>query len=238
MRLISRINQWIKEGAIGGMILILRINQWLKEGAIGGFIILVPFAIIGGFVILVPFAILWWAGVYVWETLGHLVQPVAKFISVPYLSDALVIVIVTVLVIIVGHVTITVYGTFIHSLVERIALKVPFYETIREIIKQVFGGGISFKTVVSAKPWGPDGGIVVGFLSGSVIIDNNDGAGEEKYCVIYVPSAPNPSNGNLYTVKEIYVQILEGVSPTDASKSIMALGSGIPDLVLGRMQRF
>lgn len=195
-----------------------RFKTWLKEG------------LIGGLVVMGPIGLMWWFGNYVWGALSDLMSPISNLIPVPYLSDVIAAGLVLWGIVIVGHFTATAWGTFVHQFLEKYISKIPFYTIVKDVIKQLFSGGINFKTVVEARPWGGDGAIVIGYLSGEVDYYNSEDDVVKHY-IIYVPSSPNPSNGQVYTLEASKCRILDGVTPADASRGIMSLGTGLSDVL-------
>ncbi len=92
----------------------------------------------------------------------------------------------------------------------------PFYTVIHDMVQQ-FGGlkKMPFTQVVLVDPYG-NGVYLTGFVSEEVHPD---------LFTIFVPTAPNPLNGNLYHVPRSNLIFLK-ISPDVAMRTIVGMGNG------------
>jgi uncharacterized membrane protein len=102
-------------------------------------------------------------------------------------------------------------------------LQIPLYSTIREIIAQFSGlKKMPFSQVVLVDAFNT-GVLLTGFVT-----ETNVG---DMYTV-FVPTGPNPMNGNIYHVPVSKLKFLE-VEPEKAIRSVVGLGTGSACLFTG-----
>jgi uncharacterized membrane protein len=95
-------------------------------------------------------------------------------------------------------------------------LQIPLYSTIREIIAQFSGlKKMPFSQVVLVDAFNT-GVMLTGFVTETI-------AG--GIYTVFVPTAPNPMNGNIYHVPASQLKFLE-IEPEKAMRSIVGLGTG------------
>ncbi|MCF8391902.1 MAG: DUF502 domain-containing protein [Bacteroidales bacterium] len=94
-------------------------------------------------------------------------------------------------------------------------MKIPGYQTARDIVMQFFGGNRSFfSEVVLVDPFN-SGTLMTGFIT--------DNSGE--MITVFVPTGPNPTSGNIYHLHKEKVIITN--APVDLGmKSIISCGAG------------
>lgn len=109
------------------------------------------------------------------------------------------------------------YGSLYFAVIERKYLvKIPFYFTIKETIQQFTGQkDMPFKHVVLVDIYG-SGTRMTGFVTQNT---------EDQYFTVFVPTAPNPMNGNIYHVPRELVTFVD-IKPETAMRTIISLGSG------------
>lgn len=94
--------------------------------------------------------------------------------------------------------------------------KIPLYNLIHQTVYQFAGlERLPFSQVVLIDPY-KSGTLMTGFVTAQL---------NENLYTIFVPTAPNPTNGNIYHVPKASIQFLT-VSPQDAMRTIMGMGTG------------
>jgi len=99
---------------------------------------------------------------------------------------------------------------------DKYLLQIPLYSTLRETIAQFSGlKKMPFSQVVLVDAFNT-GVLLTGFVTEIV--------GEGIYTV-FVPTAPNPMNGNIYHVPASQLRFLD-IEPEKAMRSIVGMGTG------------
>src|SRR5690606_9729161 len=94
--------------------------------------------------------------------------------------------------------------------------KLPLYNLIHQTVYQFVGlKKLPFSEVVLLDPF-RSGTMMTGFVT--------DQVNDELY-TIFVPTAPNPTNGNIYHVPKELLTFLS-VSTQDAMRTVMGMGTG------------
>ena len=105
---------------------------------------------------------------------------------------------------------------FFINLEERWLMPLPLYGTIRETVRQFIGKDkMPFSQVVLADVFG-GGTLVTGFITDEL---GND------YYTIFIPTAPNPTNGFVFHVHRSKIKFLD-VRSEDALRTVIGLGTG------------
>lgn len=95
-------------------------------------------------------------------------------------------------------------------------LQIPLYSTIREIIAQFTGlKKMPFSQVVLVDAFNT-GVLLTGFVTETIT---------GGFYTVFVPTAPNPMNGNIYHVPASQLRFLD-IEPEKAMRSIVGLGTG------------
>jgi uncharacterized membrane protein len=95
-------------------------------------------------------------------------------------------------------------------------IQIPLYSTIQEIIGQFTGlKKMPFSQVVLVDAYNT-GVLLTGFVTESVSKD---------IYTVFVPTAPNPMNGNIYHVPVSQLKFLE-IEPEKAMRTIVGMGTG------------
>ena len=103
-----------------------------------------------------------------------------------------------------------------HRFEEKFLLKVPLYSTIRELVRQFTGvKAMPFAQVCLVDPFG-NGVLMTGFVSDRY---------EEEFYTVFVPTAPNPTNGNIYHVPAEKIKFVN-ISTETAMTTIVGMGAG------------
>jgi uncharacterized membrane protein len=108
----------------------------------------------------------------------------------------------------------------------RYLLKIPLYSTLQETIAQFAGlKKMPFSQVVLVDAY-DTGVLLTGFIT--------ERAAEGMYTV-FVPTAPNPMNGNIYHVPVAQLKFLD-IEPEKAMRSIVGMGTGSSSLFLAKIK--
>lgn len=108
-------------------------------------------------------------------------------------------------------------GTNVFKQIEgKLLMPIPFYSTIHNIVSSFRGvGERPFKRVVLIDAYG-SGALMTGFVVERI---------NEEMVVVYVPTAPNPTNGFVFHVKES--ELIETTAKSeDAMGTVIAVGAG------------
>ena len=181
--------------------------------------------VIGGVVVLLPIVILVWVVSLVLGFVEHLIDPLAKLFDMKLQPELLVdLIIITGIVTFCFFVGLVVRTQFGRSALRYIELelfeKVPAYSTIRDIIQQFTGTKKApFKKVVIVDAFG-NGTLMTGFIT-----DEGD-----KYYTVFVPTAPNPTNGFVFHVPAEKLKFV-GVRTEEAMRTIVGMGVGSMDVL-------
>ncbi|MEM9990120.1 MAG: DUF502 domain-containing protein [Bacteroidota bacterium] len=183
-----------------------KIRQFLVTTLIGGLLVLLPITI---FVLLVRF---------VFNIITNLIRPVAAlfgFIENPFLVQVVSLSIVIAFCFFVGLAVRTRSGKALFTYFERRVLeRLPFYNTIRGTVQQVFENrGTSFSQVVLIEVFG---GRMIGFVTSE---------SETGIYTVFVPTAPNPTNGFIFHSTADRLEFLD-VAPEDAMRTVIGVGTG------------
>lgn len=118
----------------------------------------------------------------------------------------------------IGLVVQTSFGSRMFTrLEEQWLMRLPFYSVLRETVQQFFGAKkMPFSQVVLVDVFN-NGMLMTGFVA-----DDEVGKG---LITIFVPTAPNPTNGFIFHVPEKQVRYLD-TRPEDAMRTILGVGTG------------
>ncbi|SFU18221.1 Uncharacterized membrane protein [Algoriphagus locisalis] len=101
--------------------------------------------------------------------------------------------------------------------------KLPLYSLIHQTVYQFVGlKKLPFSEVVLLDPF-RSGTMMTGFITDQI---------EDKLYTIFVPTAPNPTNGNIYHVPKELITFLDA-STQDAMRTVMGMGTGTADMLAG-----
>lgn len=178
--------------------------------------------IIGGLVVILPITLLIAVARLIFNFITGIVEPIGNLFDFSDDVSRLVIRLLSLIIVIlvfflVGLLVRTELGNklFIH-IEERWLMQLPFYKVIRDTVRQFIGvEKMPFSQVVLADVFG-DGVWMTGFVTD----EHADG-----YYTIFVPTAPNPTNGFVFHIHESKIKFLESKTE-DAMSSIIGLGIG------------
>jgi uncharacterized membrane protein len=178
--------------------------------------------LIGGVVVLLPISIL----VFVIRFLINLISGGLKPISVmlgdtiemnKVFLDLIAFTIVILFCFLVGLFIRTQIGKTSFKYIESTLLsRIPFYDTVKDIVQQFTGNKKTpFKQVVLADVFN-NGTLMTGFVT--------DDHGNGMF-TIFVPTAPNPTNGFVFHVQKEHLKFVEKDSQ-EAMRSVIGMGAG------------
>ncbi|MBM3972640.1 MAG: DUF502 domain-containing protein [Planctomycetes bacterium] len=119
----------------------------------------------------------------------------------------------------VGLVVTTFVGRWLWRSFDRLLEGLPLLGTLYQSLKEVLGYDSGrerfFQGVVAVDC---DGGEEIGFVTGET-----EGADGQRRTLVFVPSAPNPTNGRLLLLPPATLRRLD-VRPADALRTLIAMG--------------
>ncbi|UZD22379.1 DUF502 domain-containing protein [Algoriphagus halophytocola] len=100
--------------------------------------------------------------------------------------------------------------------------RIPLYSLIHQTVYQFIGvKKLPFSEVVLIDPF-KTGTMMTGFVTDQI---------QDRYVTVFVPTAPNPTNGNIYHVRKDDVIPLSSTTQ-DAMRTIMGMGAGTSDILV------
>lgn len=184
------------------------IRQFLLTTLIGGLLVLLP---IGLFYLLVKF---------IFDLAATVIKPIANLIRIEGLDNSYLLHGIAFLIIIaacffVGLFVRTRNGKQIYSYFEQRSLaKLPFYNVIKETVQQLLSNrDKSFSQVVIAD-------VMQTKMTGFVTHKHENG-----YYTVFVPTAPNPTNGYIFHLRNDQLEFLD-IKAEDAMRTIIGVGTG------------
>lgn len=111
---------------------------------------------------------------------------------------------------------------------ERRYLKqIPLYNLVYDTVYQFSGlKKLPFSEVVLIDPF-KTGTLMTGFITDRT---------KNEFCTVFVPTAPNPTNGNIYHVKHDTIRFLD-INPHEAMRTIVGMGTGSEALITSRIEQ-
>lgn len=137
----------------------------------------------------------------------------------PFYFPGLGILVAAAVVYLVGLFVTTLFGRWLWRGCERLLVRVPllgsFYDSLKELLGYDSRRERFFRGVVAVPC---EGGVELGLLTGET--KGEDGA---ALAVVFVPSAPNPTNGRLVLMAEASLRRLD-VKTADVMRALVSLG--------------
>lgn len=208
------------------MIESLRLKIFFKATLFGGIVVILPVAIIA-------FFIKWLV-----KTVTDLIQPLTNFALSNYqipeiVADGVVVTILIFICFIVGFVAQTTIGNYLHNVFDDLLQKLaPGYRMVKEVVVQIFGQseGSPFANgqVARVRLFGEDCPTEVTAL---ITDQHSDGT-----YIIFMPTGPNPTSGNIYHVMPSQVTLCPDVPLDSAMRTVIACGAGSGDLFSTKQQ--
>lgn len=197
-----------------------RLKSMIRNAFIGGVVVLLPMAILG----------LFFRAVFRFVT--ELIQPITNVVakttgSPELLSSISVLIIILLVCVVVGYLTSTSIGIYMHSVFDnKLKVLAPGYKMVKEVVNQLFGdkanSPFSSGSVAEVKVFGESVSTTV-----TAIVTSRHADGR---MTVFVPTGPNPTSGFIYHVDECLVKILPGVKAETALRTIISCGAGSAEL--------
>ena len=191
-----------------------RVKRFFFTTLIGGVVVLLPISIL---VFLIRFGI---------NFIGGILRPITSVIRgnshmSQQLLDFIAFIVIILFCFLVGLIIRTQYGKTTFTFVETKYLsRIPFYVTIKDIVGQFTNSSKTpFKQVVMADVFN-NGTRMTGFIT-----DEHENG---KY-TIFVPTAPNPTNGYVFHVNRDQLVFLEN-DTQEAMRTVIGMGAGSRNL--------
>ena len=180
--------------------------------------------LIGGVTVILPIVIFVWVIRLIVSLIHLAIKPLADLIAleIPTLFiDLIALATVIVVCFITGLFIRTRFGSAVFGYIEKHWLeKLPVYASIRDIVYQFTGRKQTpFRQVVLVSPFG-EGSQMTGFVA-----DENG----DMYTV-FVPTAPNPTNGFVFHVEKEQVTFLN-VNIEEAMRTVVGMGAGSSSII-------
>ncbi|MBN2213217.1 MAG: DUF502 domain-containing protein [Bacteroidales bacterium] len=116
-------------------------------------------------------------------------------------------------------------GLFFKRVLEqKYLMRIPGYKVARETVRQFFGKNQSFFSEVVLVDVFNSGTLMTGFITDK----------QEDYYSVFVPTAPNPTSGNIYHVSKDKL-IHTSTKIEDGMKTIIGCGSGSGEIFMNRV---
>ncbi|NUO00287.1 MAG: DUF502 domain-containing protein [Saprospiraceae bacterium] len=186
--------------------------------------------VLGGIVVVLPIYIFAALIKVVFNFISALLAPVSNLLSFSsdvnrWIVDLLAFAIVIFLFFLIGLLVRTELGRQLLTFIEENWLgKAPFYTLLRDTVRQILGQEkMPFRQVVLVDVYSNDT-----LMTGFVVDSTQDGV----YYTVFVPTAPNPTNGFIFHVKREQLKFLE-IKTEDALRSVIALGTGSAAMLEG-----
>lgn len=181
----------------------------------------------GGFLVVLPIIVLIFVLGWLYETLTDKIRPITTiFIETARFGELIAsisaVVVILLLFFIVGLIVQTRLGKYlVHLLEERVLKRIPLYRIIKETVIQLFGGEkIIFKSVALIKPFGNET-MITAFITD----ESSNG-----YTTVFVPSAPAPTGGYIYHIKNEFVIKID-YPIEQAMRTVLSLGAGSKEFI-------
>ncbi len=179
---------------------------------------------IGGITVILPIVIFVWVIRLIFNLVHFAIRPLANLIAleIPTLFiDLIALAIVVLTCFVTGLFIRTRLGSAMFGFIEKRWLeKLPVYASIRDIVYQFTGRKKTpFKQVVLVSPFG-EGSQMTGFVA------DEDG----DTFTVFVPTAPNPTNGFVFHVPKEQVTFLN-VNIESAMRTVVGMGAGSSSII-------
>jgi uncharacterized membrane protein len=189
-------------------------------------------SLIGGVLVILPLVILGLVFNWIFTSITDLISPLTNYVLARYdapewLVNLAVIAFILFFCFVIGGIISTSAGYWLHQkfekLVERAA---PGYRLTKDIVQQLFGdktdSPLRKGDVALVRAFGPENPTAMtGLISGR----HSNG-----WYTIFVPTGPNPTTGFIFHVAPEQVEILPAAKTDNAIKTIIACGSGSPQI--------
>ncbi len=187
-----------------------------------------------GFLILLPLTIVLILLSFVFNFIFKIVAPISFMLdsgseephwSINFLSIGILVLFIFIIGALIRN---KVGRSYFSNFEKKYLTKVPLYSLIHQTVYQFVGlKKLPFSEVVLIDPY-KTGTLMTGFIT--------DKINEDLYTV-FVPTAPNPTNGNIYHVPKKAITFLNAQTQ-DAMRTIMGMGTGTCDLIASAGESF
>jgi uncharacterized membrane protein len=182
--------------------------------------------LIRGFIVLLPLVLIIAIFVVLFNFVFDFISPIGRLVTPGetephWIVHVITLLILFIILLLLGKAADTTRGKNVLTTIEnKVLRKIPLYSTISDIVYQFSGiRDMPFSKVVLIDPF-KTGSFLTGFVA------------EEKYediVTVFVPTAPNPTNGNIFHVPKKYVNYID-VTPQQAMQTIIGMGTGTAEL--------
>lgn len=186
-------------------------------------------SLIQGFLILLPLTIILILLSIVFNFIFGIVAPLSAALEPSsedphWLINVLSLAIFCVFIFLIGLLVRNKVGKVYFKIFERKYLtKLPLYSLIHQTVYQFVGlKKLPFSEVVLIDPF-RSGTMMTGFITDQI---------NDTLYTVFVPTAPNPTNGNIYHVPKELITFLN-VNTQDAMRTVMGMGTGTASMLAG-----
>ncbi len=187
--------------------------------------------LLGGVFVIAPIACVYYLFASLFGLVKSLISPVTSVIIKlfgfgPLFADIASMLVIIASCFLTGALVKTRLGKYMHDKLDYILSKVPGYDFIRNLFKQVLTSeGFSFadKKPCIIEPYGKGNGKLIGFVMDYSVIYG--------FYSVFCPSAPNPTSGYTFTVCEGRIQMITETSSEDVLKVITFCGIGTASII-------
>lgn len=189
-------------------------TKWKKEYLLS--------TLLRGVLVLLPFVIIVFLLYLIFNFLFNILTPISAFL-VPgltnphWLVNFITLIVLVAVIFLVGVVVNNKVGkTYLKYVETNLLCHIPLYTPIRDTVQQFAGiKEMPFSKVVLVDPY-ESGVLLTGFVTEKVT---------EDIYTVFVPTAPNPTNGNIYHVPASRLKFIN-VGPEKAMRTIVGMGTG------------
>ena len=178
--------------------------------------------ILGGLVVVLPITLFVFIIRLLFNLVIGLIRPLSSLLGFSesvneWLINILVIVGILLLFFLIGLVVRTEIGQKLFRRIEEQWLApLPFYGVLRETVQQLFSRDrMPFSQVALVDPYG-SGMLMTGFVTDEL---------PNGFFTVFVPTAPNPTNGFIFHVKPDQIHFVD-IKSEEALRSVISLGIG------------
>lgn len=194
-----------------GKLLLRRFHKFMTTTILGGIVVVLPVSI---FILGVRF---------IFKLILRIITPISNVLDLSehtkrWIADLTSLGLVIALFFLIGLVVRTSLGKRLFQLIEDTLLsQLPFYMVVRDTVQQLIGTKkMPFSSVVLVDVFG-NATRMTGF-----VVDEHEPSG---MLTVFVPTAPNPTNGFIFHVQKDQVVYLD-VKPEEAIRSVVGIGIG------------
>jgi uncharacterized membrane protein len=184
--------------------------------------------LVGGVVFLIPLAVMLAILIKAHEAVGRIIEPLSHALPISEVAGIAVAKVLAALILLLfaflmGLFARSELGSLIGTKIEAAVLrKVPGYTLLKNLTKEPATGEVDHRMKVALANL--DDAWLIAFIMEE---------GKDGLLTVFVPSAPTPTAGSLYFLKEEQVRRLD-IPVSDAVKCIMQLGVGSGELLVPR----